>query len=127
MEDSQQQELMFKLSMLKQQSQQLQEQIYSIEKASIEINNLKVDLENLIGSKDKEVLASIGKGIFIKAKLDSEDLLVDIGNKNLVKKSIPDTQKIIGQQISNLKEISKDLEENLIKIHEEINGLISKS
>ena len=94
-----QQELMFKLSMFEQQMQQLQQQLQAVEQGIVEMNNLNFGLEELVGSKDKEILAPIGRGIFVKTKLLSEELTVDVGGKNFVKKSIPEAKKIINEQI----------------------------
>lgn len=115
-----QQELMLKLSMYEQQIQQLQQQLQAIEQAIVEMNSLNLGLDELVGSEGKEILAQIGRGIFAKTKLLSEELTVDIGGKNFVKKSIPDTKKIIEEQIRKLEDVKKELEDNLEKINEEL-------
>jgi len=118
--EKEQQELMFKLSMFEQQIQQLQQQIQAIEQGVIEMNSLSLGLDELKGSKDKEILASIGRGIFAKTKLVSEELTVDVGGRNFVKKSIPDTKKIIDEQVNKLENVKKDLNDNLEKISKEL-------
>jgi len=115
-----QQELMYKLSAYEQQIQQLQQQLQAIEQAIVEMDSLNLGLDELVGSKDKEILAQIGRGIFAKTKLLSEELIVDIGGKNFVKKSIPDTKKIIEEQIEKLEDVKKELEGNLEKINDEL-------
>lgn len=115
-----QQELMFKLSMFEQQIQQLQQQTQAVEQAIIEMNSLIFGLDDLKESKDKEIFASIGKGIFVKAKILSEDLIVDVGGKKFVKKSIGNTQKMIDNQIQKLEEIKKELNDNLEKVGNEL-------
>ncbi len=111
---------MFNSGLFEQQIQQLQQQHYAIEQAIIEITGLNLGLDDLTGSKGKEILAPIGKGIFVKTKLLSEELILDIGGGNFVKKSIPETKKIIKGQIKKLEEIRKELEENLEKASEEL-------
>ena len=96
MED-QQQELMIKLQMLEQQMQNIHQQLQSVEQAIVEIGSLNLGLDDVLGGKDKEVLALIGKGIYAKAKLISEDLIVDIGENNFVKKSGSETKEIIAK------------------------------
>jgi len=115
-----QQELMYKLSAYEQQIQQLQQQLQAIEQAIVEMDSLNLGLDELVGSEGKEILAQIGRGIFAKTKLFSEELIVDIGGKNFVKKSIPDTKKIIEEQIEKLEDVKKELEDNLEKINEEL-------
>jgi len=115
-----QQELMFKLSMFEQQIRAMQEQLQAVEQAVMEVTSLNYGLDELKGGKEKEILANIGKGIFIKAKTSSEELLVDVGGKNFVKKSIPETQKIMKEQVEKLEEIKADLEGKLEDINEEL-------
>ena len=115
-----QQELIFKFQMLEQQIQGIRQQMQAIENAVIEMESLNINLEELKGKKDTEIRASIGKGIFVKAKLLSEELLVDVGGKNLVVKSISDTQKIISKQVKKLEEVKKELEKTMEEINKDL-------
>ena len=115
-----QEELMYKLQMYEQQIQQLQQQLEAVEQAILEMNSLVMGLNELIGSKDKEILAPIGRGIFVKTKLVSEDLTVDVGGKNFVKKSVPETKKLIEYQVKKLEEVKEELNDNLEEINHEL-------
>ena len=117
--DENQQELIFKLSMYEQQIRNLQQQLEAVEKGILDMNNLNLGLDELIGSKDKEILAPIGRGIFVKTKLLSEELTVDVGDKNFVKKGIPDTKKIITEQIK------KELNDSLDSLNQEMTSMIN--
>ena len=111
------QELMFKLSMFEQQIQQLQQQLQAVEQGIVELSSLDNSLNDLIGSHGKEILTPVGRGIFAKAKLISEDLIVDIGEKNFVSKDIPGTKKILQEQIRKLKYVKIELDKNLEKVN----------
>lgn len=126
MDGKKQQELMFKLSMFEQQIQQLQHQIQAVEQGVVELSNLNFGLGDLKGSEGKEVMTSIGKGIFTKTKLISEDLIVDVGGKNFVKKSISETQQLLQKQIKKLEEIKKELEDSLEKVVLELQKVYSE-
>ena len=115
-----QQELMFKFQMFEQQIQNIQQQLQAVEKAIVEMNSLSLGLDDLKGGKNKEIMAPIGKGIFAKSKLLSEELVVDIGGGNFVKKSIPDTQKIINSQIKKLEEARSELNKALEEINKQL-------
>jgi len=117
-----QQELMFKLSMFEQQIQQLQQQLQAIDQAIVEMSSLKIGLDEFKGEK-KEIFAAVGRGIFIKAKSVSEELLVDVGGKNFVTKSVPETKKLIEDQIKKLEDIKNDLNHNL----DEVGGELQKT
>lgn len=113
-------ELQIKFQIFEQQIIQIQEQIQRIDEAVNDLTNLGTGLKELEGKKDKEILAQIGRGIFVKAKLLSEDLIVDVGDRNFVNKTIPNTQKIISDQLDKLNEVKKNLEEELDKINSEL-------
>lgn len=125
--DDKQQELIYKFSMFEQQIQQIQNQIQIIEQSMVEMNSLMNGMDELIGSKGKEILAPIGRGIFTKTKLLSEELIVDIGEKNFVKKNIPDTKKLIENQILKLEEARINLNQNLEKIGQELTQIMQEA
>lgn len=120
MEQEKQQELIFKLSMFEQQISQLQEQMESVEKGINDLGVLNFGLDELKGSTGKEVLSPLGRGIFVKGEIKSEDLIVDIGGKIFVKKNIPDTKEIIRNQIKKLILVKKNLNDNLERISQEM-------
>ena len=120
------QELIFKLSMYEQQIQQLRQQLQAIEQGIIEMSSLSAGLDELIGSQNKEILAPIGRGIFAKTKLISEELTVDIGGRNFVKKTIPATKKIIEKQIKKLEEVKEDLNDNLERVSNELQKVMGE-
>ncbi len=124
--EQEQQELLYKFSMFEQQIRELQQQIEAIERGIVDLTSMNFGLDELVGSTGKEIFASVGKGIFVKAKLISEELNVDVGNGNFVKKSIPDTKKLIEEQIGKLEDIRKELEHNLEELGEEITRMMNQ-
>jgi prefoldin alpha subunit len=124
--EQEQQELIFKFSMYERQIREIQQQLEAIERGIVDLNTLNLGLNDLIGSKDKEIYAQLGKGIFVNAKLNSEMLNVDIGDGNFVKKSIPDTKELIGEQTKKLEAIKKELEGSLEDIEKELTGMMNK-
>ena len=122
-----QQELMMKLSMFEQQIQNLNQQLQAVEEGIVEMNSLSLALDELKDKKGEEILSPLGRGIFTKTKLISENLIVDIGGKNFVKKSIPETKKIIGNQIKKLEEVKKDLESGVEKMNQEFREMFQKA
>ena len=121
-----QQELMFKLSMYEQQIQQLQQQLQAVEQGVFEMVSLNHGLGELVGSVDKKILAPIGRGIFVKTKLLSEDLTVDIGNKTFVKKSIPEAQEMIKEQLGKLEDVKRELNDSLDKVGEDMQRVVEE-
>ena len=120
MNEKNQQELMFKLQMYEQQMQNIQQQIGAIEEAIIDLEKLKLGLNDLAGKTGQEILAPLGRGIFVKTELLSEEFLVDIGGGNLVKKTIPETKKVLEEQIKKLSGLKEELQEALENLHKEL-------
>jgi prefoldin alpha subunit len=118
--DEKQQELMFKLQMFEQQIKQVQEQMQAVEQGIVDMTDLALGLEDMQGKKGEEILASVGKGIFVRTKLLSEELTVDVGGKNFVKKKIPDTVKVIRDQIKKLEKAKENLESQMDEIKSEL-------
>ncbi len=122
-----QQELMVKLQTYEQQAQQLHQQLQAVEEAIVEMGGLNSGLDEIKQGKDKEILSPLGRGVFTRAKLVSEELMVDVGDKNFVKKTIPETKKIIKDQTEKLQEIQEELQEKLQNIEKEFTKLIQES
>ncbi len=121
-----QQELIMQFQMFEQQIRIIQEQIQAVEQVIVDLESLNFELDELVGKKDKEIIAPIGRGIYASAKLISEELLVDIGNKNFVKKSIPETKTILQKQTKKLKNAKEELNKELEKINTELTNVFMK-
>lgn len=119
-EQMSQQELVMQFQMFEQQIRMIQEQQQAVEQAIVDLSSLNFELDELVGKKDEEILSPIGRGIYASAKLTSEELLVDIGNKNFVKKTIPETKVIIKNQIKKLEKAKEELNKELEKINTEL-------
>lgn len=114
------QELNAKFKMFEQQIMQIQEQLKLIEQAIFDMSTISMGLDELVGKEGEEIMAPVGRGIFVRAKLLSEDLTVDVGEKHFVKKTIPESKELISEQLDKLKDTKKDLEGELDKINEDI-------
>ncbi len=119
------QELQFKFGMLEQQIMAIQQQLQAVEQALVDLTSLNLGLDEI--KKDKEILAPIGRGIFVNAKTLSEELTVDVGGKNYVKKSVPDTKKLIQEQIEKLEKVREELNGELERINGELTEVFMES
>ncbi len=120
------QELLFKLSMFEQQIQHLQQQLQAVEEGLVDMGLLNSGLDEISKAVGKDILAPLGRGIFVEAKLLSDKLTVDIGSRNFVKKSVPETKEIIKGQIQKLDEIKKELNSKVEEINDELTKAISE-
>ena len=117
---------MYKLAMFEQQIQQMQQQLQAVEQGIVDLSNLNFGLDELEGGKGKEIMSPIGQGIFASAKLLSEELVVDVGGKNFVKKTIPETKHLIENQIKKLNEIKKDLQNSIDEMGKEFEKVLGE-
>jgi len=107
--------------------QQLQQQLQAVEQGKAELQKLQLGLDDLKGKKEKEIMANFGRGIYVKAKLLSEDLTVNIGSGNHVTKSIDETKELLGKQIGKLDNIKEELSATLEKTGEELTNLMQEA
>lgn len=121
------QEILYKLGVFEKNLEMLNQQSQLIDRNIIELTSLNSGMDEIKGSVGKEVLAQLGRGIFVKTKLVSNDIVVDVGGKTFVKKSIPETKKIIEEQIEKLNQIQKELENEAQKIDVEMSELVFNS
>lgn len=115
-----QEELNRKFQIFEQQIMQIQEQSRAVEQAILDLTQISTGLETIIGNGDSEVMAPIGRGIFVKAKLLSEDLTVDIGGGNFVTKTIAQTKEMIGEQSEKLNGMKEELDQEMERINTEL-------
>lgn len=106
---------------------QIQEQMNAIDQAVVDMGKVSFGLDELKGKKDAEIFAPVGRGIFIPAKILSDELTVDIGEGNFVKKTIPETKAVIKEQMDKLRAMRNDLESELEKISAEITKAMEES
>lgn len=95
-------------------------QLKAVENGIGEMNELSKGLDGLVDSTGKEILSPVGRGIFIKSKVLSEELLVDIGEKKFIKRSIPETKKIIESQVDKLNKLQEHLVGEMKRIDKEL-------
>jgi len=119
-------ELLIKLSLFEQQARQLEEQIQQIDSQIKEFEVFSSSIKNLgeQGSKGKEILAPIGKGIFGKVKLEEDKFFVNVGEGVFLKKNPEQAVEIINNQIDKLKKSRIELIEAVGKINLELDKIM---
>jgi len=96
------QEQIIKIQMMEQEVNQLNEQLKLIEQNVGEMNELKASLDEI--DNKKEILANLGKRVYVPVEIKDTKLIVEVGKGNFVKKSVPDTKIILDDQIGKLEE-----------------------
>ena len=116
----------YQLSMLEQEAQKLQEQMQIIEQQVLELQSLEHGLQELDKTNEKAMLSNLGKGIFMKTEIKDKNLFVDVGNKTFVKKDVPQTLKIIEEQLSKLIEAKNQIMLRMQELQEQMQTLFAE-
>lgn len=114
---------MMQVQLLENEAEKLNQQIQVIEAQMLDLEAIKSSLEGIESSKDKSILASIGKGIFIEAELKSKNLLVNVGRETFIKKTPSQAIDIINEQSAKLTQGKKDFSARIIEIQNSIREL----
>jgi len=92
-----------------QKSKEIEERLEVVDQQLSEMEKFNQVLEGLENRENDEMLASIGKGVYVKTKLSREDLYVDVGSGVVINKSMQETKKIIEQQKDKLHALKTEL------------------
>lgn len=106
--------------MIKQQVEQLQQQLQKFEAQSEELGSVIASLESFKKLKrGSEMLVPLASGIFAYAELkESQMVRVNVGSNVSVKKSVDDTAKLVKDQISEIENYKMTLQNNLEQMME---------
>jgi prefoldin alpha subunit len=122
------------LQQMDKQIRQMQTQFQNLENQLIELHQIKKGLEDLGNTKiDNEILTPVSPGIFAKLRLiDNKELIVNVGANVAVKRTIPETQKMIDKQIDDIRNFQtniindmQDMSEQGTNLEKEVNTLLA--
>lgn len=116
-----------KLAMVEQEINRLEQQLQLIEQQILEMQSMQKGLGELEGSKEKQLLANLGRNIFIKTEIQDKNLLVDIGNRIFVKKNISETLKLIESQLEKFNEAKNKIMQKMQEIQSETESIIMEA
>lgn len=111
-------------SELEKKMQELSNNLEFIDSQINELEQFHENLNSLKNWKDKEMLASLGKGVYLKTSLLEKELFVEVGSGIVVKKNLLETQKIVEEQIKRIKEARISILTELDSIQTEFNNLL---
>ena len=117
-------EYLLKMQMIEQEATKLDQQMQIMDQQVQELIAIKASLEAISNTQEKEILASLGKGIFIKAEIKSEDLLVNTGKDIFIKKTPKETMEIIDSQVKKLEAGKEEFTNKIIELQSQMRILI---
>jgi len=122
------QEYFMQMQMLGQEAERLEQQMQILDQQAVELASVKESLEAIKNSeKNAEILANLGKGIFVKADLKDKELFVNIGKDVIIRKTPDETLKIIDEQTKKLSEGKQSIIEKIQELQLNMNELLQKA
>ena len=118
------QDYLIRLSILQEEARRLQEQVQLVNQETADLEIVKTGVDKLGEEKSEEILAPVGKGIFIKSKPLEKELFVNVGKGIVLKKTPKDAVKIIDKQVKQLQDLKKALINEIEKINVELQEVI---
>lgn len=83
-------------------------------------------MHQIDNAKEKEILAVIGKGVYIPAKVSSENVFVEVGQGIILPKSPSEVRDILAAQIKKLQETQIYLKRQLEFYLDSLNALLQE-
>jgi prefoldin alpha subunit len=126
-DERQTQREMLELNVMDVQLRQLEQQSIMAEQQIVEQQSLLFSLDEFKSAKKgQEMLFPFSREIFVRGKLESPELIVNVGSKHLVKKNIDEAKKLVDSQMKKLLEVNEEIRSQMEKVMRRINELESK-
>ena len=113
-------------SALHEYTQDIEQKIEFVEGQIAELEQFTKSLSALIKTNESSTLSSLGKGVYVKTKLEDKKLFVDVGQNILVRKTPEQAQEIIEGQIIRLKELRVQLASQLEEYNIQLKKIIEQ-
>lgn len=121
-------ELILKLQMLEQQANGKREQAEELDRQLSDMANLRKCLEKLGETgKEKEILANLGRGIFLNAKSNDDKVFVNVGSRILVRKRFNEAVEIIEKQIVEIEKMRLEAIQSIEEINIHLYNLLGEA
>ncbi len=119
-------EILQRAVMLQQQSQEAEKQLAFVDEQIGELEAFSKNLDFMDKSQEKEVLASLGKGVFVKSDIKDKKLFVDVGAGVLVRKTASEAREVIEGQLKKFMEARVQVAGQLEALREELGMMIGE-
>src|SRR3989344_8219667 len=121
------QEILIRLSMLEQQTKQLEEHLRLVEQNILEMQTLSHSLDEIDGNKNDVILSQLANGIFMKSKLEEKKFFVDVGSRIIVKKTASEVKEVVGEQMKKLMNAKNEIYEQIGLLGKEMEKLVQQA
>ena len=88
------------------------------------MQSFQIHIGEIDKNKEKEILAPLGKGVFIKSEIKDKKIFVDIGAGVLVRKSPKEAREVIEDQLKKLEEMRQEIHKHIESTNQELQSLV---
>ena len=103
--------------LLMEQLQQLQENVSTLEKHTMELVFLTENLDSVSKTKiGQETLVPLGSGIFLKGSLkENSNVIMSVGSSVCIEKDIAEAKKTVSEQLGEVNQVLTQMQEEVGK------------
>ncbi|MBS3071630.1 hypothetical protein J4408_01430 [Candidatus Pacearchaeota archaeon] len=120
------QETVMRASFIEKQLGEIDQHIELLDSQIIDLSALRENLTIFSESKEKEILSSFGRGIFLKAQLQEKIMFVEVGSGIVVKKTPEQTLEVVENQLGKLEEARLQIGAQREMYYSELYSIIQK-
>jgi len=119
-------ELLMKASLLKQESEETEKGLDFVNEQISELEKFLQALDSIKDKNNREILAPLGKGVFMKAKKEDSKLFIEVGDGVVVRKTPEATQKVVEEQIKKFQDARIQLKAQLEEYTSQFSELLKE-
>lgn len=106
------------------ESQEVEERLNLVAQQISELEEFGMSIEEIDRSREKDILASLGKGVYLPAQIKEKELFIGVGSGIFVKKKPHEATAVVKSQIEGLLKMREDLLERNEDLNEEMQELM---
>ena len=118
------QNIMLQATQFQKQYEELSQHLEIINQQIEELEQFGKQLSSMNGAKGKELLAPVGKGVYVRTELKDEKLLVQVGAGVILKKTPEQTIETIKGQLKRLLELKVQYSTKLDQIQDQLQQMV---
>ncbi len=118
------QQLIWKASILEKQVREIEEKVVFLDNQILELEKFLEQLNYMEKNESKDMLSSIGRGLYLKTSLEDRHLFVEVGAGVIVKKTPKEVANILENQIKRFREARMHLSAQIEMYHRNLEEAI---
>ncbi len=108
------------------ESREIEERLNLVEQQTGELKSFEESLDSLDKSNQDDILAPLGKGVFLPAKIKDKMLFISVGAGIFIRKSPAAAKKIVKEQIEGMASIKEELYGRMEALQREMQDIVGK-